>query len=203
MSRFALAAAALTALGLLSEGALARPVETAASARQSIPASPDPAAERQALLRAADAGNAAAQWELGMMLLNGRGGPADAVGARRQVRRSAEAGYVNGQISYAVMLALGQGGPTDEPEARVWYQRAAEQGSAHALRGLGAMLLVGQGGAADPILGMAYIELAAEAGDEMAGVLMERLRSQGVRFDRIAVDKAKAEWVGRRGYPTL
>lgn len=160
-------------------------------------------ARRDALRLQADAGDAEAQWELGMMLLNGQGGPADAVEARRYVRLSAESGYVSGQISMAVMLALGQGGAVDAPQARLWYGRAAEQNSAHALRGLGMMLITGEGGPSDPDLGRAYLELAVEAGEPNARRIIVYLDREGVAYDRGRVDKAKADWIARRGRPTV
>lgn len=174
-----------------------------ASAAVAVQSRDDLKTQRAMQRAAADAGDAEAQWTLGMMLLNGEGGPADPVEARRYVRMAAEQGLLEGQISMAVMLALGQGGPVDAVQARVWYGRAAEQGSAHALRGLGMMLVVGEGGPEEPDLGRAYLEMAFEAGDENAAILIGVFDREGFPFSRAAVDKAKADWIARRGRPTL
>lgn len=152
---------------------------------------------------AADAGDWRAQWEVGMMLLEGRGVPADPAEAYRHVRTSGEAGHAPGMISTAVMLAMGQGVARDPAQARVWYLRAAERhNSAHALRGLAGMLLTGEGGPPDLNRGMAYLEMALEAGDEVAPRLMEVVgsRIEG-RYDRAEVDRIKADWIAARGKP--
>ena len=129
---------------------------------------------RHAVLAAESTSNpraaAWAQWNVGMLTLNGVGVPADPRGAYAWVSRAADGGAVPGMLSRAVMLATGQGVDQDQVTAREWYRRAAESGeigSAHGLRGLGGMLLVGEGGPVEMARGYAYL-LLARGGDEMA-----------------------------------
>lgn len=151
----------------------------------------------------AEAGDAEAQWEIGMMLLNGDGVTRNEREAWRWVRASGDAGHEKGMISTAVMLALGQGTAPDPAQARDWYRRAAERhGSAHALRGLAGMLITGEGGAADLTLGAAYLELASEAGDAYAARILEAIGPElAEQVDRRKVDSLKSDWVARHGRP--
>lgn len=164
---------------------------------------PDAAAQYRDVRTRAEAGDAEAQWNLGMMLLNGRGVARDETQAFTWVKRAADAGYENGMISTAVMLAMGQGTAKDEAQARDWYRRAAEtHRSAHALRGYAGMLIMGQGGPQDAERGLAYLELAGEGGDENALRILEVIAPQAAgQVDRARVDGFKAEWVAAHGRP--
>ncbi|MFA4950289.1 tetratricopeptide repeat protein [Brevundimonas sp.] len=150
---------------------------------------------------AADAGDARAQWNVGMMLLDGEGVAADASQAYRYVRQAGEQGYEQGMISLAVMLALGQGVTPNPVEAREWYGRAASLGSAHALRGLGMMMLVGEGGPSDPIVGAAMVEIAAEGGDSLAADLLQQNSKAFADLPREQIDSVKSSWKQEFGSP--
>jgi len=165
--------------------------------------SPDAAATYRDISVRAEAGDADAQWTLGMMLLNGDGTPRDEREAYAWVRRAGDAGHENGMISTAVMLAMGQGTAKDEAQARDWYRRAAEtHTSAHALRGYAGMLIMGQGGPQEAERGLSYLELAGEGGDENALRILEVIAPQAAgQVDRARVDGFKAEWVAAHGRP--
>ncbi|HEV2083152.1 MAG TPA: tetratricopeptide repeat protein [Brevundimonas sp.] len=164
---------------------------------------PDAASTYRDFRTRAEAGDAAAQWEVGMMLLNGHGVARNDAEAYRWVRKSGEQGNESGMISTAVMLAMGQGVGRDPGAARDWYRRAAEtHGSAHALRGLAGMLLMGDGGAPEPERGLAYLELAAEGGDAPAAQILEAVAPQAAgKLDRAQVDAFKTEWIAAHGRP--
>lgn len=152
--------------------------------------------------RSAERDDARAQWQYGMMLLNGDGAPLNPSDAWVWVKKSADNGYLNGQVSAAVMLAIGQGVRENDPEAREWYRKAAEQGSAHALRSLGYMLLTGEGGAVEPSRGQAYVELAIEGGDEAAGTLLRDMGKTLSAADRRSADAVKSDWKRKFGDPS-
>ncbi|MBX9575879.1 MAG: sel1 repeat family protein [Caulobacteraceae bacterium] len=175
----------------------------ASPALAQAPTPPDAATQYRDMKTRAEAGDAEAQWNLGMMLLNGEGTTRNEREAWRWVRASGDAGYENGMISTAVMLALGQGTTRDEAQARDWYRRAAERHrSAHALRGYAGMLIMGQGGPQEAERGLAYLELAGEGGDENALRILDAIAPQVAgRIDRPRVDALKAEWVAARGRP--
>lgn len=170
---------------------------------QAIPNPSDRTWTYATALAAAESGDPEAQWNLGMILLNGQGVAADEREAYRWVRASGEAGYKDGMISTAVMLAMGQGVARDPAAARDWYVRAARQHrSAHALRGLAGMLIMGDGGPADLNRGLAYLELAQEAGDANAAYLIGQVGPAiAPQIDRSRVDALKAEWIAEHGRP--
>ena len=161
---------------------------------------PDPVRAYTHMRAAADDGDERAQWQTGMMMLQGEGVAPDAVEAYRYVKLSAENGHIDGMNSRAVMLALGQGVGQDPAAARDWYAAAADQRSAHAMRALGGMYLTGEGGDAAPALGIAMLELAAEAGDPQAPKALAMVRDLSAEL-RADIDAAKAEWIATIGKP--
>jgi TPR repeat protein len=90
-------------------------------------------------------GDAAAQFNLGLMYRHGQGVPQDFREALKWYRKAAEQGHVWAQFNLGVMYRHGQGAPQNAQEAVKWYRKAAEQGSAWAQNNLGMMYEVGQG----------------------------------------------------------
>ena len=70
--------------------------------------------------RAAEQGDARAQYNLGGMYREGRGVPPDAAGAVAWYRRAAEQGHVRAQYNLGGMYAEGLGVPPDAVEAFMW-----------------------------------------------------------------------------------
>lgn len=87
----------------------------------------------------ADAGNAEAQNNLGMMYANGMGIPQDDKQAELYIRRAAEAGFAAAQGNLGMIYAQGRGVPQDDEQAVKWMRRAAEAGIVSAQRNLGVM----------------------------------------------------------------
>ena len=88
--------------------------------------------------RAAEAGNARAQYGLGVLLATVLD-PTNLAGARTWWTRAAEAGHVGAQHSLGMLLA-DRLDPPELAEARIWWARAAEAGHAGAQYGLGMLL---------------------------------------------------------------
>ena len=124
----------LLALGL-SEPVLAGPREDANAAYQKQ----DYATALRLLRQLADQGDAWAQFNLGVMYVNGRGVPKDAVQAVKWYRLAADQGDATAQSNLGVMYASGQGVPKDYAQAVKWYRLAADQGDARAQFNLGLM----------------------------------------------------------------
>jgi len=83
--------------------------------------------------KAADQGDASAQFLLGLMYADGHGVPRDYVKAMHWWHMAAEQGLANAQSTLGFMYANGKGGvPKDEAKAVYWYEQAAEQGDAKA-----------------------------------------------------------------------
>jgi TPR repeat protein len=78
--------------------------------------------------KAAEQGNADAQFKLGTMYDNGQGVPRDYAEATKWFRKAAEQGVVAAQYNLGLMYSSGQGVPQDFIEAAKWYGKAAEQG---------------------------------------------------------------------------
>jgi len=85
----------------------------------------------------AEHGNAAAQYNLGIMYENGRGVKRDYAEALRWYRKAVDQNYADAQINLGTMYANGEGVEQDTDEALRWYRKAAEQGAAIAQNLLG------------------------------------------------------------------
>jgi len=73
----------------------------------------------------AEAGNASAQFNLGLMYAKGEGVPKDDAEALRWYRKAADQGNAPAQSNLGVMYANGRGVPKDDAEAYAWYNLAA------------------------------------------------------------------------------
>jgi len=72
-------------------------------------------------------GNAAAQYNLGMLYYDGKGTPQDYSEAAVWLRRAAEQGYAEAQHNFGALLASGQGVKRDYEQAYVWMSLCAAQ----------------------------------------------------------------------------
>lgn len=79
-------------------------------------------------VKAARGGVAFAQYNLGILLIDGRGLPKDLSAARHWFERAARRGYGPAQYNFAVMLADGIGGVKNLSEAWFWARVASENG---------------------------------------------------------------------------
>ena len=123
-------------------------------------------------LKAAEAGDSRAQWQVGMYFLNGERVEVNENTAFKWVKKSAEQNYLEGLISFAVMNALGQGTEIDTAAAFKAYETAASMGSGHAIRGLGSMYCAGEAPKTDKDLCAAALILAYEMEDDQAPALL-------------------------------
>jgi hypothetical protein len=95
--------------------------------------------------KAADKGDVAAQFNLGIMYDHGMGVPQDYAQAVLWYRKAAEQGFASAQYNLGVAYHEGQGVPQDYVQAAAWYRKAADQGDAAAQFNLGAAYFHGQG----------------------------------------------------------
>ncbi len=84
---------------------------------------------RTLLARAAETNSAEAQYQLGVMLANGTGGPKDDVGARALFAKAAEQGHAEALDWMGSFAESGRGGPQDKTAAKAYYQKAAALGN--------------------------------------------------------------------------
>ena len=113
-------------------------------------------------------GNAAAQFNLGLMYANGEGVPKDDAEAVRWYRLAAEQGDAAAQFNRGFMYANGEGVPEDDAEAVRWYRLAAAQGNAAAQSNLGLMYANGEGVPEDDVTAYAWLNIAAAQGQSSA-----------------------------------
>ena len=120
------------------------------------------------LLPLAEQGDAAAQYNLGLMYYTGQGVPQDYKEAVKWYRLSAEQGYAEGQYNLGVIYhegqGVGQGVPQDYIEGLKWYRLAAKQGFTNAQLNLGVLYHQGQGVPQDYIAALKWFRLAADQG---------------------------------------
>jgi localization factor PodJL len=96
----------------------------------------------------ATAGDAAAQFELGMRYADGRGVTRDAKSAFQWFEKAANRGLPPAQYRLGSLYEKGIGVDRDYAQARGWYQRAAEAGNARAMHNLA--VLYAEGGDSKP-----------------------------------------------------
>ena len=115
-----------------------------------------------ALLAKANAGDAAAQVQVGEIYAAGKGVAQDYAQAAAWYRKAAEKGDISGQIHLAVLYRDGgKHFPRDMAQAAAWYRKAAEQGDAGAQGTLGVLYSMGQGVPHDDVEAYYWLELAA------------------------------------------
>lgn len=88
----------------------------------------DPARSRELLSKAAET-NAEAQYQLGLMLAEGTGGPQDDAGARALFEKAAAQNHPGALERMGAFTAEGRGGPRDRDAAKAYYKRAADLGN--------------------------------------------------------------------------
>ncbi len=116
------------------------------------------------LRNAANAGDAAAAYEIGIRYAEGRGVPVDLEEAARWYERAAGKGLVPAQFRYASMLEKGQGVKKDVREARRLYVAAAAKGNGKAMHNLAVLYAEGVDGRPDYINAVQWFRKAAQRG---------------------------------------
>ncbi len=119
---------------------------------------------KQALVwfrKAADQGNADAQFSLGIMYEGSWGVRRDYKQAAIWYRKAAEQGEALAQESLGNAYRDGNGVLKDPAQAVMWYRKAAEQGDASAQKSLGDLYEAGQGVPQDYIQAYMWFNLAA------------------------------------------
>ncbi len=91
--------------------------------------STDPAEARALLMKAAETNSAEAQFQLGLMMANGLGGPKDDVGARGLFEKAAAQGHAGALDWMGNFAESGRGGPEDKNAAKNYYEKAAALGN--------------------------------------------------------------------------
>ena len=105
-----------------------RGVSNLAAVSGSAGVSADPTRSRALLAKAAET-NAEAQFQLGMMMADGVGGPKDDVAARGLFEKAAAQGHAGALERAGAFAQAGRGGPEDKDVAKSYYEKAAALGN--------------------------------------------------------------------------
>ena len=119
----------------------------------------------------AELGNAAAQFNVGLMYDNGQGVPQDYAAAVKWYRLAAAQGDAQAQYNLGYMYDNGQGTARDFAEAAKWYRLAAAQGDPRAQDSLGQMYANGQGVPKDFVRAYMWFSVAAMSGKSSSAAM--------------------------------
>ena len=118
--------------------------------------------------REAEAGDAEAQFILGLMYADGEGVPQDSAKAVEWWQKAAAQGHAAPQYNLGLSYAHGEGVPQDSAKAVKWWQKAAAQGHAAAQNNLGVRYFNGDGVPQDSAKAVEWWQKAAAQGDALA-----------------------------------
>lgn len=118
------------------------------------------------LEKAAAQGDAAAQFNLGVLYDQGRGVRQDYQKAREWWEKAAAQGHAMAQVKLGFLYYYGQGVRQDYQKAREWFEKAAAQGEATAQVGLGLLYENGHGVRQDLATAKEWYGIACNNGDQ-------------------------------------
>jgi TPR repeat protein len=171
--------------------------------------SPDaPKQTLEELKKAAEKGDAEAQYNLGVAYERGDGVPQDYEEAAAWFHKAAEQGHMWAQGLLGMMYYEGRGVAQDDARAAHWHRKAAEQGLAGAQGILGLMYYEGRGVAQDYVQAYVWLNLAAadkwelakdiaKWRDEVKEVMSVEAIAEGQRLSRTLAERIKKEKADR------
>lgn len=165
-------------LFFLSFAALGAPLDEAIEALDG--GRPEEAARKFSSL--ADAGNAEAQYRLGLMYFTGRGVKENEKRSYDLLLRAANQGHVQAMLQLANVLTFGQqiASVVADPdqEAAKWYFQAASRGNAEAQYSLGVLFQTGKGVERNDKEALHWMAEAAKNGHEAAQTYIKALKQK-------------------------
>jgi TPR repeat protein/Zn-dependent protease with chaperone function len=130
-------------------------------------------------LAAAEYGDAAAQYKLGIMYARGQSVARDDAQAVSWLHKAAEQGHAAAEYGLASMYASGRGVPKDDGLAFQWLRFAAEQGHAEAQNVVGSFYALGRGTPRDDAAAVHWLRDSAAQGNADAQNNLEMMYQQG------------------------
>jgi len=129
-----------------------------------LPASAQTVGIDPALLAKANAGDPAAQVQIGESYAAGKGVAQDLNQAAEWYRKAADKNEISGELHLATLYRDGgKGFPRDMEQAAAWYRKAADQGDVTAQATLGLLYSLGQGVPKSEVEAYFWLDLAASA----------------------------------------
>ena len=139
-------------------------------------------------LTRAKAGDAAAQYDAGVLYARGDGLVQDYASAASWFRAAAAQGNVAAEFNLGVLYERGLGLPLDETEALNWYRSAADQNHTGAQFNLALAYAEGRGANQDFAAAARWYQRAAQQGSAPAMVNLAILYERGDGVDRSLID---------------
>jgi len=146
-------------------------------------------------MQLAEQGNAEAQFQTGLIYVNGQGITKDDKQAVGWFAKAAEQGHMEAQTKLGFMYATGRGVAQNYNQAFYWCYKAAGQGDVIAQFNLGLMYAKGQGVLRDNSLAFSWYSKAAEKGDAHAQFNLGEMYANGVG---VAKDSSQADALYRK-----
>lgn len=138
--------------------------------------------------KAATAGIASAQYELGEIYAKGQGVNQDYNRAVEWYTKAAKQGLAQAQYALGKLYEGGDGVPQDYKQALVWYRKAADQGYANAQTAIGVLYQQGKGVTANHKLAFEWYKKAANQGNAIAQSNLGNLLLTGQDFEGKGVE---------------
>ena len=167
-------------------GVIGRPVPVAAGAREAArePSLPLPETLPPHLRAEAAKGKPAAEYEVGVRLVEGNSAPVNAEEGLRWLRRAAKSGIIPAHLWIGSLYEKGQGVEKDLTLARTHYMAAAEKGNAKAMHNLAVLYAEGIDGRRDYKMASRWFQRAAERGIADSQYNLAVLLMRGIGIDQ-------------------
>lgn len=177
---------ALAASDNENPGVIGRPVPVAAGAREAArePSLPLPETLPSQLRAEAAKGKPAAEYEVGVRLVEGNSAPVNAEEGLRWLRRAAKSGIIPAHLWIGSLYEKGQGVDKDLALARTHYLAAAEKGNAKAMHNLAVLYAEGIDGRRDYKTASRWFQRAAERGIADSQYNLAVLLMRGIGIDQ-------------------
>lgn len=147
--------------------------------------------------KSAEAGNASAQYRLGLLYAGGVGVPQNYGLAKEWFEKAAKQGHVGAQADLGMLYLKGAGAPQSAQMALFWFSRAAEQGNVMAFAKLGSMYTEGRGVFQDFTQAHMWYNLAAVQGEPRAAEARDALTKQMTPAQIAEAQRLAREWKPR------
>ena len=135
-------------------------------------------------IKAAEQGNPAAQYNLGLFHEIGQGLPQDYKLSASYYLKAAKSGFAAAQNNLAYLYKNGMGVPRDSVQAAFWYQKAANQGFTNAQFNLAVLYEFGQGVKQNYQVALNLYKLAADKGVPQAQANLAVLYENGLGVEK-------------------
>lgn len=156
---------------------------------KAVPAIPD---EVRTGIEMANAGDAKAQHDVGMLHLTGRYVKKDSAEAAKWFERAAVQGLANAQFNLGVLYQRGEGVAQNDRLAFFWYQSAAEQGVAKAQHNLATAYANGKGVPQNYTKAVEWFTKAANAGLGASQFMLASIHEEGLATGSPDIATARA-----------